>query len=193
MRRYSRVLGVAFIILIGEIAGGLFSGSLALLADAAHVFADNIAIIVSIVVIIFVKMGSRERIVRGIGFYTNVTLLGVVVVWILLEALARYQNPPEIISWVMVTVATIGAGGNWLQHYILKNVADDHRHQTHRVLSLHILSDLFLSLGVIMGGIIIWTTGWMIVDPIISVCIALWITHRTIQLVRDPHGNHNLR
>jgi len=185
------VLGVAATILAVEIVGGLISGSLALMADAGHVFADNTAIAISIVVAVLIKKGSREDSVRSKGFYINCALLIFVALWILIEAYDRYMNPRNIISWVMITIAIIGMLGNYIQHVILHNVADEHKHQTHRALSLHVLSDLMMSVGVAVGGILIWVTGLYVLDPIISSGIALWFLWQTIKLILNPHGKHN--
>jgi len=191
-RRYFILLLYATAILAIEVIGGIYSGSLALLADAGHVLADNLAIMVSIVVAFFVKQKiSEPSTIRKIGFIVNIFLLLAVVLYIVYEGIARIEHPRGIASWAMVAVATFGALGNWLQHKELAKVHSTDRHQTHRVLSAHVFSDLALSIGVIIGGIGIWIFEKPILDPIISLIIAGWILKMTSDLIQDSKGEHN--
>ncbi len=189
IRGLLRVLWITLAILGLEVAGGLFSGSLALLADAGHVFVDNAAITVAIMAAVLVKCRFDQNRVRATGLQTNIVLLWGLVLWILFEAHDRFNQPESIRSGVMILVATVGGLGNFLQHKILADSPDEHKHEIHESLRVHVLSDLIQSGGVVIGSILIFLTGWIIIDPILSVIIAVWITIQTIKLM---HAKSNL-
>ncbi len=189
-------------ILIAQVVGGVVSQSLALLADAGHVFTDICALLVSIIVVYRIKCGANETRTRKIGGYINALLLGGIAVWVGVEALERFQQPREVVSWIMISIAVFGTIGNYVQHKILESA--DEGHATHESLRLHILSDLVQSFGVVFGGILILVTGWALIDPIISMAIALWMGKLTWKLLRklwsgeydnrsghDCHGHHH--
>jgi len=169
-------------ILIAEVVGGILSGSLALLADAGHVFADTGAVLVSIVVAYRVKVGDNEERARTVGGYINALLLGAITIWVGVEAWERLFEPREVVSWVMITIAVLGTIGNYVQHRIMETAHADHA--THESMHLHILSDLIQSVGVVAGGIVIAVTGWVLVDPVVSMGIALWMGWMTWKLIR---------
>ncbi|MCH7597640.1 cation transporter [Patescibacteria group bacterium] len=191
VRRLSRVGWVTLAILIFEIIGGTVSGSLALLADAGHVFGDSAAVVVTLLAAVLVKFGTQPHRVRDAAFRINIGFLFLIAGWIVFEAIERFQDPREIISHVMIFFAFVGGVGNYLQHYILEGAADEHKHKAHRSLSLHVISDLIQSVAVVAGGILIWISGWVLIDPLLSVGIACWIAYRAICLALDPHGEHH--
>lgn len=180
IKRYGLVLVIAMVILVAQVIGGIVSQSLALLADAGHVFTDTGAILVSIVVVYRIKRGSDEITNRKVGGYINAALLACVVVWIVFESWNRFLHPREITTWLMLTVAIAGTIGNYVQHQIIQSAEESHA--THESMSLHVLSDLLQSIGVVIGGILIWISGWNIIDPIISLGIALWMGRMTWKL-----------
>lgn len=182
MRRYGIIFGIVGMILVAELIGGIVSQSLALLADAGHVLADTGALLVSIFVSYRVKRGASEMRTRRVGGYINAVLLGGVAIWIAIEAIVRFLEPREITSWIMISVAILGTIGNYVQHRIMKSV--DEKHVTHESMHFHILSDLVQSFGVILGGLTIWLTGWILVDPMISMVIALMMMRWTWKLLK---------
>lgn len=187
VKRLSKVLWITLAILAFEIIGGIISESLALLADAGHVFGDSTAVVVTLLAAVLVRFGAQAQRVRDAAFRINIGLLFLIVGWIAFEAIERFQDPREIISPVMVFVAFIGGVGNYWQHCVLEGAADEHKHHAHRALSLHVIGDLAQSVAVFAGGIVIWIFDWIILDPLLSIGIACWIAHRTFQLVLNPH------
>jgi len=181
VKRYGVIFGIATMILIAEVVGGVLSQSLALLADAGHVFTDTGATLVAIIVAYRVKRGASETQTRKVGGYINALLLGIVAVWVGVEAIERLQNPREVVSWVMISIAVLGTIGNYVQHRIIESA--DEEHVTHESMQLHILSDLLQSVGVVLGGVLILMTGWVLVDPIISMGIALMMALWTWKLL----------
>ncbi len=171
-RRYWRVLGIALIITALEVVGGFLSGSLALLSDAGHVFIDGVSCVVAIIVAKKVKdHRSSENRIRAVGGFIHAGLLLAVVAIIFNECWHRFGSAQEIVGGYMLSVAVLGALGNWYQHVILESVG--HQHITSQGLAVHVLSDFWQSLAVILTSMIIWLTDLVIFDPIISFLIAL--------------------
>ena len=171
--RYLAVLAVGLTIFCFEFAGGIFSHSLALLSDSGHVFADNISVIVSIAVAEGVRRSSWPTIAlrwRRFGAKINALLLLIPGILIIHESFERFAEGQSIRTLPMIAIAAIGGAGNYVQHLQLHR-AEDKSHSTHKLLHLHVLSDLLQSASVVIAGAVIAATGWQIIDPLVSVCI----------------------
>lgn len=201
MRRYWLILGIALIIFIVEVIGGITSQSFALRGDAGHVGVDICAILLNVAVEYRVKRGADEAHTRKVGGYISAILLGGVAIWVLVKAIERFQEPREVIGLTMLSVAVFGGIGNYIQHKMIESVDEDH--VTHQSISSHIKSDLLQSVGVVVGGIIIWAgviiwkTNWVLIDPITSVFVAFMMMKLTRKLLRklrsgeyDGHHHH---
>jgi cobalt-zinc-cadmium efflux system protein len=176
-------------ILLFELIGGFLSNSLALLSDAGHVFTDVLALSLSWYGVRQAERPSSGRMTFGyhrigvvIAIVNAVTIFAIAGV-ILYEAYRRLQEPPEINSPVMLSVALVGLGINAFVAYWL------HREQREnlniRSAYWHALGDALASLGVIVGAIIILVTGWYLADPIISVLIGCIITLAAWRILRE--------
>jgi cobalt-zinc-cadmium efflux system protein len=164
-------LGVTLLVLIGEIIGGLISNSLALLSDAGHVLTDAFALGLSLIALLIMKRPSDYKATYGyqrIGLLAaliNGISLVVIAIFIFIEAYKRFHAPPEINSSVMLSIATAGLAGNLIMAWIL-----GHKHHDINMKSawLHVLGDTVSSAGVIIAGLIIKFTGWVLADTIAS-------------------------
>ena len=176
-------------IFIFELTGGVLSNSLALLSDAGHVFTDVIALSLSWYGVRQAERPSSGRMTFGyhrvgviIAIVNAVSIFAIAAI-ILYEAYRRMQEPPEINSPVMLSVALVGLGINAFVAYWL------HREQRGnlniRSAYWHALGDALASVGVITGGIIILVTGWNLADPIIGVFIGLIITLAAWRILRE--------
>ena len=182
IKRYSFVSILAVIIFTAEVVGGIVSGSLALFADAGHVFTDAIAILVSIVTAHYVRTKRwLEKSVRALGGFINALLLLIIAIWVGIEGVKRIDHPQDIASKTMIIIAAFGALGNWLQYKVLGTLSEEH--VTHKAMRLHILSDFLQSVTVVLGGVTIYFTQKHIIDPILSVGIALWMTWQAWDLM----------
>ncbi|MBI5742884.1 MAG: cation transporter [Candidatus Niyogibacteria bacterium] len=192
-QRYRLVLVLSFAILLMEALGGIWSGSLALLADAGHVFADIFAVIVSIVVARSVRGRDRvaESHLRAFGGYVNAGLLLIVAVWVLYEAARRYLIPTEILGTEMFVVAVLGALGNYVQHTVLEDTDHEDRHITHRALSVHVVSDMLQSVAVCIGALVIIFTGWHLADVFLSAAVGVVMTYWSLKLFFGSRAAHN--
>ena len=193
VKRYWFLFVLALIIFAGEVVGGIISGSLALLADAGHVLTDTIAMLVSIITAYYVKRKRwSEKSIRAIGGVINALLLLAIAIWISVEGMERINHPRDIISKTMMAFAIFGALGNWLQYKVLGTLKEEH--VTHKAMRLHILSDLFQSATVVLGGVAIYFTQKNIIDPVLSVGIALWMAWRAWNLIiqiKEGHSHHH--
>ncbi|OGQ04595.1 MAG: hypothetical protein A2W61_02900 [Deltaproteobacteria bacterium RIFCSPLOWO2_01_44_7] len=172
-----------------EFFGGLWTNSLALLSDSAHMFSHLFALGISFVAILFATKEADE--VRSYGFYRaeilaalfNGLTLGFIVLWIAYDAIRRFLNPTPIATTEMLVIAAIGLGVNLLTASILKSVAT----QDLNVKSafIHMLSDTASSVGIIVAGVLIIYTGKLWLDPLASILIALMIFIWSFRLIKE--------
>ena len=188
-RRLAGALGVSFAILAVEVVAGIAGNSLALLADAGHMFADVVGMGLSLAAI---AIASRPRTTaRTFGLYrleilaasvNAVLLLGIGVV-VLIEAVRRFVDPPHVESTLVAIVAAFALAANLAS---LRLLGTSHRTSlTMRAAYLEIASDLFGSGAVLVAGIVIALTGWHQADAVASAVIAVLIIPRTLGLLRD--------
>ena len=167
--------------MFAELIGGILSGSLALLADAGHMVTDALAIGLALVAL---WIGDRvESAERTYGFRRaevlaaalNAVSLWIIVAWICFEAYHRFTGVEDIHieGALMLTVGTIGLIVNIIAAWILHG-GSEHSLNVEGAF-WHVMGDLLGSVGVIISGVVIITTGWVLIDPILSVVIALLI------------------
>ena len=183
------VLAVTGTFMIAEVIGGVLANSLALLADAGHMLTDVAALALSLFAMRLARRPPTPK--RTFGYVrleilaalVNGATLLVISGLIIVEAWERLWVPAEVDGVVMLSVAGLGLGVNAAAALLLHR--DAHENLNIRGAYLHVLSDLFGSLGAVVGGIVILTTGWTLVDPVISVLIALLILVSAWHLVRE--------
>lgn len=172
-------LALTGLILVAEVVGGLWTGSLALLSDAAHVFLDMFALALSYGAIRLAALPARGSHTYGfhrmkvIAAFINGATLLLVAFEIFREAWSRFQNPEPILAGPMLVVAVIGLMVNLVVVFVLSG--HDHDDLNTRAAFLHVLGDTLSSVGVIVAGVVIFFTGWLWVDPLASMLIGLVI------------------
>lgn len=181
------ILTTAF--LIAEVAGGIITGSLALISDAAHMLTDVTALAIALMAI---KIGRRPAdMTRTFGYYRfeilaaafNTILLFLVAIYILYEAYQRLLLPPEVNSTGMLIIASIGLVVNLVSMRLLTYGKDKNLNM--KAAYLEVFSDMLGSVGVIIGALIIRFTGWAWVDLVVAVLIGLWVLPRTWILLKQ--------
>ncbi len=188
-RRLLIVLGLTLAVMAAEIAGGLMSGSLALLADAAHMATDAAGIALALGAVTLAQRPARGRRTFGwqrveiLAAVANGLLLLAVAGYVLVEAIRRIGDPPEIGSALMLAVAAVGLVVN------LGSLAVLHRDRAAslnlRGAYLEVLADALGSVAVIVGAVVIHTTGWTPADIIASVVIGCLVVPRAWHLLRE--------
>ncbi|HAT1993798.1 cation diffusion facilitator family transporter [Fluoribacter dumoffii] len=175
--------------LIAEVIGGIITGSLALLSDAAHMLTDVTALIISLVAIYVGKKPADAS--RTYGYYRfeilaatfNAALLFVVALFILFEAYKRLKNPPEIYSMGMLVIALLGLIINFIAIKLLSHGKESSLNL--KSAYLEVWSDMLSSLGVIIAALIIHYTHLAWIDSLVAVLIGLWVLPRTWQLLKE--------
>ena len=188
MRSLALTLIITGGIFVVELVGGFVSGSLALLSDAGHMLGDISAVILSVLAMRFAAKAADQR--RTYGYYrleilaalANGVFLIFISGYILYEAYERFQSPPSINTPIMMGVAAIGLVANIVSLLLLNRSRDN---LNVRSVFLHILGDTLSSVGVVVGGALIWMTGNQLIDPILSCLIGVIITVGAVSLVRE--------
>jgi cobalt-zinc-cadmium efflux system protein len=191
--RHARSLAAAIVvgavILVIEVAAGLVGNSLALLADAGHVFADVSGISVSLAA---VYLAARPRTSgRTFGLYrleilaagANALLLLGIAAFILYEAIRRLAAPPDVESGLVVAVALVAIAGNLFSLRLLSRGRSESL--TVRSAYLEVVGDLLGSVAVLVSGIAIAMTGFRQADALASILVAVLIVPRTLSLLRE--------
>ncbi len=183
------VLSFTLTYMFAEIIGGFITGSLALLADAAHMASDNVAL--GLALFAFWLASKPPTPNRSFGYkrgeilaalFNGVTIVAISI-WIFYEAYQRFQDPPEILGGWMMVVAVIGLFVNVAGMIILQRSAGENLNMQGAL--RHVLADLLGSVGVITAALVIVVTGYRVADPIISVFIGVLVIFSSWKLLRD--------
>ena len=178
---------------IVETAGGLWTGSLALLGDAGHMASDVAALGLAWYAASHAKKADASKHASGMSHaeisasIINVILMLAVVAWIVFEAIHRFKNPEKVAGAEVMVIAFIGLLVNVLVAKIMHSDADEHAKDNlnHRAAFLHVLGDLLGSVAALLAGAVIYFTGYMPIDPMLSIFISGLIFLGTLGLVRD--------
>lgn len=174
---------------IVEVIAGIWTGSLALISDAAHMLTDTAGLAIALAAI---KIGERPADSRRTFGYQrfeilaaafNAVLLFAVAAYILFEGYQRLVNPQAVQSLPMMAVAAIGLGVNLLSMRLLSDGKDSSLNV--KGAYLEVWSDMLGSIGVIAAAVVIWLTGWLWVDALVAIGIGLWVLPRTWQLFKE--------
>jgi len=188
-RGFYVAIALTAVTLIAEVAGGFWTNSLALLSDAAHVFMDLFALVLSLVAIRLARFPATDRRTYGwhraeiLASLVNGLTLLLIAGGILTEAWARLLHPQAVKSQEMFIIAGIGLVTNLLAAARLHR----HSHDDLNVRSafLHVVGDAIASVGVIAGGIVMLYTGWYVLDALVSMAIVLIIGFGALRLLRE--------
>ena len=198
-------LAITAVVMVVQIVGAVLSGSLALLADAAHMFTDAAALVIALIASVVAARPATDR--RTFGFQraevfgalvNGIILIGLSV-WVAIEGVQRLLDPAEVevAGGLMLGVAIVGLLANGVAMWLLS--AAQRTSINVRGAYLEVMGDLIGSAAVIVAAIVIVTTGWAQADAIASLFIAAMIIPRAIALLREvvsvlsestPQGMH---
>ncbi len=172
-----------------EAVGGILSGSLALLADAAHMLVDTVSLLFAWIAFSMSRRPADRAHTYGyhrlpvLAAYTNGLLLVFLVGWIMFEAVDRFRNPAPILAGPMLAVAVLGLLVN-IGAFSALHGADRHNLNVRGAL-LHVLGDILGSVAAISAAIVIMLSGWTPIDPLLSVFVGLVVLRSAWFLLRD--------
>ena len=181
-------LALTCVVLVIETAGGLVSHSLALLSDAGHVLTDVFALGLAWFAVSQANRPADLR--RSYGYHrvsilaalVNAVTLIVIVIAIAFEAVRRLASPEPVQAGVVIAAALAGIAIN---SFIVVGLRRETRNLNLRAALAHVVGDLAVSAGVVLGGAIILLTGWLPIDPLISIAIAVLIAYGAWRIVRE--------
>lgn len=188
-----RSLFLSFTITLGfmgaEAVGGWLTNSLALLSDAGHMLTDAAALGLSLLALKIGEMPPSTTKTFGYRrFEILAALLNGLALWaivgvILREAYERMKDPPEVAAWGMMAVAALGLCVNLVSIRLLHAHKDESINV--RGAFLHVVADSLGSVGALSAGVVIWTTGWALIDPLVSLGICGLILWSSWGLVKE--------
>lgn len=187
--RLAMALGLTTAFMVVEVIGGLWTGSLALLADAAHMLTDAGGLALALIAIRFAERPATPQRTYGyvrleiLSALANAVVLLLLTVYILFEAYERFRNPPEILGGPMLAVAVVGLVVNLISMRLLSGGSSESLNV--KGAYFEVLSDMLGSLGVIVAAAIVMLTGWTLADPIVGAGIGLFIVPRTWVLLKQ--------
>ena len=173
--------------MVAEVIGGILTGSLALLSDAAHMLTDAGGLALSLFAIQFAARPATPQKTYGylraeiLSALINAVVLLLVTLYIFYEAYHRFITPPEILPGPMLAVAVVGLIVNLVSMQLLRSGASESLNVQGAY--FEVLSDMLGSLGVIFAAVIVMWTGSTLADPLIAAAIGLFIVPRTWRLL----------
>jgi len=188
-KRLAGALALTTTFVAVEVIGGLWTGSLALLADAAHMMTDAGGLALALIAIRFAERPATPQKTYGyvrmevLSALTNAVVLLLLTIYIFYEAYQRFLSPPEILGGPMLVVAVVGLAVNLISMKLLS--AGSSESLNVKGAYFEVVSDMLGSLGVIVAAAIVMFTGWTLADPIIGAGIGLFIIPRTWILLRQ--------
>ena len=182
-------LGIAVLLVLGQVVGGLLSGSVALLADAAHVATDAVG--VGLALFASTMAARPATLQRTFGWQrlevlaaaVNAALLLAVGSWVLVEALTRLRDPGQVQTGTMLVVALLGMAANGVSLVVLSGADRDNLNI--RGAHLEVLVDLLGSAAVVAAAVVLRYTAFEQADAVVAIGIALAIVPRTLRLLRE--------
>ncbi len=184
-------LGLTALVFAVQVAGAVFSGSLALLADAVHMLTDAAALVVALVAGTVAARPADDRRTFGyqraevLGALANGVILLVLSCWVAVEAVLRLLHPEtaEVTGLPMLVVAAVGLVANAVSMWLLSSA--QRRSLNVRGAYVEVMGDLLGSVAVIAAAVVILLTGWLPADAIASLAIAAMIVPRAVGLLRE--------
>lgn len=184
-------LALTAVVMAVQVVGSILSGSLALLADAVHMFTDAAALVIALIASSVAARPADDRRTFGyqraevLGALVNGVIIIVLSAWVAFEAIQRLMHPGdvEVAGGLMLAVAIVGLVANGVALWLLS--AAQRTSINVRGAYLEVLGDLLGSAAVIVAAIVILTTGWMQADAVASLLIAAMIVPRAVGLLRE--------
>jgi len=176
-------------LMVIQAIGGLVTGSLALLADSAHMLTDAAGLALALIAIRFAERPATPQKTYGyvrmevLAALINAVVLLMLTIFILYEAIDRFLNPPPVMAGPMLAVAVVGLAVNFTSMMLL--AAGSKESLNVKGAYFEVMSDMLGSVGVIVAALVVMFTGWRLADPIVGAGIGLFIVPRTWALLKQ--------
>jgi cobalt-zinc-cadmium efflux system protein len=181
-----------FLFAIMEAVGGWYTGSLALLSDAGHMFSDVLALGLAWLAAVLAKKPGIARHASGVSYVElavaviNALTMLVVIVFVIVEAWARFIAPHPVEGLGLTIIASLGLLVNLIVAKQLHHQSLQHGESlNNRAAFLHVMGDLLGSIAAVLAGLVIYFSGWTPIDPILSLFISVLLLLFTFNLMRD--------
>lgn len=177
------------VITLAQAIGGIISGSMALLSDAAHNFSDVLSLIISFIANRLAKRGATEKQTFGfrrseiLAAFINSATLIIISVIILFEAIRRLFNPIPISANLVIYLAIAGILVNGISVLFIRK--DSERNMNMKSAYLHLFGDLLTSIAVLIGGVAMKYLQWYWIDGVFSIAIAIYLLFMTWSIFRS--------
>lgn len=176
-------------VLIAELAGAFLFNSLALLSDAAHMLTDVAALVIALVALKIATKAPDDR--RSFGYKRfeilaaafNALMMVAASIYVIVEAIGRFRAPEAVAAGGMILIAAFGLAVNLIAMRVLMGSRGES--MAMKGAYLEVWADAIGSVGVIIGAVLIRVTGFVWIDPVVAIGIALWILPRTWSLLSD--------
>jgi cobalt-zinc-cadmium efflux system protein len=188
-RRLALSLAITLVVMVVEVVGGMLTGSIALISDAGHMFTHSFAISISLAAIVIARRPPCHH--RTFGLYraeilaafVNGLFLLVVAALVIYEAILRIIQPEQVLGLQMLVVALVGLGTNLASITILRDTLGEDLNV--RSVFYHMVADAASSVGIVAAAIIIFYTGWNVLDPLVSLGISALIVAWAWGVLKD--------
>ncbi len=183
-------LGLTLFFAVVEVVAGFMANSLALISDAGHMVTDAAALGLALLAQVIAKRPPSAKHSFGFGraealaAFVNAIAMLLLVIWIVVEAIGRFQSPQPVKGAMVFVVAGIGLAVNIVVAWVL---SQDKESMNTRAALVHVLGDMLGSVAALAAGAIIYLTGWMQADPLLSVFVSLLILKSTIGVLRESY------
>lgn len=192
--RSQKALGWSLALTLGfalvEAGSGIWSNSLALISDAGHMVTDATALGLALLAQIIARRPPSAKHSFGFGraealaAFVNGLVMLAVIAWIAFEAIQRLGKPEPVQGGTVFIVAAIGLAINLLVAWVLSH---DKQSINTKAALVHVLGDVLGSVAALIAGAVIYQTGWMPIDPLLSIFVSLLILKSTINVLRESY------
>lgn len=173
-----------------EVTAGFWAESLALISDAGHMVTDAASLGLALLAQIVAKRPPSAKHSFGFGraeslaAFVNGLAMLLLVLWIGVEAITRFNNPHQVQGQAVTIVAALGLLINVVVAWVLSK---DKKSVNTRAALVHVMGDLLGSVAALIAGLVIQYTGWMQIDPILSLFVCVLVLRSTIEVLKESH------
>jgi len=186
-KNLSFILIITMIFCVIEFFGGIWSNSLALISDSFHMLTDSLSILIALIMAKIAAKPANNKYTYGhgrsevIGALINSIFMAGIIVFLLYKGVDRILNPKEVESLGIILIASGGLIVNIIAIYLLK---DSHSLNSKAAL-IHVIGDFLGSIAALLAGVLIYFTGFVIFDPLISILVSSILIYPTYKIIKS--------